>query len=168
MSSFENRYLNVAEMMREAMTENPNLKVMIANGYYDLATPFFATEYTVNHLGLEPALSSHVGLTYCEAGPHAVHEEGLPGQSAQVDDRLLSEGAADSVAAARNRFWVKRPALTHASSAAPNEAQSSIKLLICFACSVLEPRDTLGTAEGRKIALGMCTDWERYRNKSAR
>ena len=65
---FENQYLNTAEMMRQAMTQNPNLKVMIANGYYDLATPFFATEYTVNHLGLESALSSHVSLTYCEAG----------------------------------------------------------------------------------------------------
>jgi carboxypeptidase C (cathepsin A) len=65
---FENRYVNTAEMMRSAMTQNPNMKVMIANGYYDLATPFFATEYTVNHLGLEPAVSSHVGLTYCEAG----------------------------------------------------------------------------------------------------
>jgi carboxypeptidase C (cathepsin A) len=65
---FENRYVNVADMLRDAMTENQNLKVMIANGYYDLATPFFATEYTVNHLGLEPALSGHVSLTYCEAG----------------------------------------------------------------------------------------------------
>jgi carboxypeptidase C (cathepsin A) len=65
---FENRYLDTAEMMRQAMTENPNLKVIIANGYYDLATPFFATEYTVNHIGLQPALSSHIGLTYCEAG----------------------------------------------------------------------------------------------------
>lgn len=67
-SRFENRYLNTAEMMRQAMTQNPNLKVMIANGYYDLATPFFATEYTVNHIGLQPGLSSHIGLTYCEAG----------------------------------------------------------------------------------------------------
>jgi carboxypeptidase C (cathepsin A) len=65
---FENRYLDTAEMMRQAMTQNPSLKVMIANGYYDLATPFFATEYTVNHIGLQPALSSHIGLTYCEAG----------------------------------------------------------------------------------------------------
>jgi carboxypeptidase C (cathepsin A) len=65
---FQNRYVNVAEMLRQAMTQNPNLKVMIANGYYDLATPFFATEYTVNHIGLEPALSNHIGLTYCDAG----------------------------------------------------------------------------------------------------
>ena len=65
---FENRYVNVAENLRQAMTQNPNLKVLFANGYYDLATPFFATEYTVSHLGLAPALSGHVSLTYCEAG----------------------------------------------------------------------------------------------------
>jgi carboxypeptidase C (cathepsin A) len=65
---FQNRYVNVAGMLRDAMTQNPNLKVMIATGYYDLATPFFAAEYTVNHLGLEPALNNHVSLTYCEAG----------------------------------------------------------------------------------------------------
>jgi carboxypeptidase C (cathepsin A) len=65
---FQNRYVNVAEMLREAMTQNPNLKVMIANGYYDLATPFFATEYTVNHIGLDPALTNHISLTYCDAG----------------------------------------------------------------------------------------------------
>lgn len=65
---FENRYVNVSDMLRDALTQNQNLKLMIANGYYDLATPFFATEYTVNHLGLDPALTSHVSLTYCEAG----------------------------------------------------------------------------------------------------
>jgi carboxypeptidase C (cathepsin A) len=65
---FQNRYVNVAEMLRQAMTQNPSLRVMIANGYYDLATPFFATEYTVNHIGLDPGLSNHIGLTYCDAG----------------------------------------------------------------------------------------------------
>jgi carboxypeptidase C (cathepsin A) len=65
---YQNRYVNVAEGLRRAMTENPNLRVMVANGYYDLATPFFATEYTMNHLGLDPTLSSHVSLTYCDAG----------------------------------------------------------------------------------------------------
>jgi len=65
---FENRYVNVADMLRDAMTQNRNLNVVIANGYYDLATPFFATEYTVSHLGLEPNVASHVSLTYCEAG----------------------------------------------------------------------------------------------------
>jgi carboxypeptidase C (cathepsin A) len=65
---FENRYVNTAEMLRQAMSQEPNLKVMIANGYYDLATPFFATEYTVDHLGLDPKLAANVSLTYCGAG----------------------------------------------------------------------------------------------------
>jgi len=67
-SRFQNRYVNVAEMLRQAMTQNPSLKVMVANGYYDLATPFFATEYTMSHLELDPALSNNISLTYCEAG----------------------------------------------------------------------------------------------------
>jgi carboxypeptidase C (cathepsin A) len=65
---YQNQYLNVAEGLRQAMTQNPNLRVLIVNGYYDLATPFFATEYTVNHLGLDPTLASHVSLAYCDAG----------------------------------------------------------------------------------------------------
>ncbi len=65
---YQNQYLNVAEGMRQAMTQNPNLRVLIVNGYYDLATPFFATEYTVNHLGLDPTLAGHVSLAYCDAG----------------------------------------------------------------------------------------------------
>mgnify|MGYP000938063477 CR=1 FL=1 len=65
---FTNSYVNVAESLRQAMTQNPALKVLVVNGYYDLATPFFATEYTVNHLGLDPSLAGNVSLTYCEAG----------------------------------------------------------------------------------------------------
>ncbi len=65
---YENRYLNVAETLRLAMTQNPDLEVFVANGYYDLATPFFATEYTFSHLGLDPSLEDHVTLRYYEAG----------------------------------------------------------------------------------------------------
>jgi carboxypeptidase C (cathepsin A) len=65
---FENRYVNVMDMLHNAMTQNHDLKVMVATGYYDLATPFYAAEYTVSHLGLEPALTGHINLTYCEAG----------------------------------------------------------------------------------------------------
>jgi carboxypeptidase C (cathepsin A) len=65
---FQNQYVNVAERLRQAMTRNPNMKVLVANGYYDLATPFFATEYTMYHLGLDPAQSNDFSLTYCDAG----------------------------------------------------------------------------------------------------
>ncbi|MGZ9223676.1 MAG: S10 family peptidase [Anaerolineales bacterium] len=67
-SAFENQYVNVAETMRRAMTYNPHLKVFVGNGYYDLGTPYFATEYTFNHLGLNKSLHNNVSMEYYEAG----------------------------------------------------------------------------------------------------
>lgn len=63
-----NKYLNVADSLREAMTRNPDLRVFVASGYYDLATPYFATDYTFDHLGLDPSLRSHVSKSYYDAG----------------------------------------------------------------------------------------------------
>jgi carboxypeptidase C (cathepsin A) len=51
-----------------ALAYNPNLRVEVENGYYDMATPFFATEYTMDHLGVSADLRSHVTLKYYEAG----------------------------------------------------------------------------------------------------
>jgi carboxypeptidase C (cathepsin A) len=65
---YQNRYVNVAETLRQAMNRNPSLKVFVANGYYDLATPYFATEYTFKHLGLEPDLRDQVSMGYYESG----------------------------------------------------------------------------------------------------
>ena len=67
-SNVENEYLNVAETLHQAMSRNPFLKVWVACGYYDLATPFFAAEYTVDHMGLDPAVRGNIHLTYYEAG----------------------------------------------------------------------------------------------------
>jgi carboxypeptidase C (cathepsin A) len=64
----QNRYLNVAEFLRQAINQNPSLKVHVANGFYDLATPYFATRYTFDHLGLEPDLQNNVTMSYYEAG----------------------------------------------------------------------------------------------------
>jgi carboxypeptidase C (cathepsin A) len=64
----QNRYLNVAETLRNAMSQNQALKVFVAAGYYDFATPFFAAEYTMDHLGLDPALRKNVTLEHYEAG----------------------------------------------------------------------------------------------------
>ncbi len=51
-----------------AMVSNPNLQVEIENGYYDMATPFLATEYTVDHLDLPARLRKNIGLKYYPAG----------------------------------------------------------------------------------------------------
>ncbi|HXQ34378.1 MAG TPA: hypothetical protein VN843_10225 [Anaerolineales bacterium] len=67
-ADFENQYVNVAETLRAAMTHNPYLKVFVANGYYDLGTPYFATEYTFNHLGLDENLRKNISMEYYDAG----------------------------------------------------------------------------------------------------
>jgi carboxypeptidase C (cathepsin A) len=64
----ENRFVDVAETLRSAMSMNPFLKIYIANGYFDLATPYRATEYTINHLSLDPSLQPNIRMAYFEAG----------------------------------------------------------------------------------------------------
>jgi carboxypeptidase C (cathepsin A) len=86
-AQFENHYVNVAETLREAMTINPHLKVHVANGFYDFATPYFATQYTFNHLGLEPELEKNVTMSYYPAGHMMyIHIPSL----AQLKDNLAS------------------------------------------------------------------------------
>lgn len=75
---YENRYVNVAETLRRAMTQNPFLHVFVGKGYYDLATPFFAADYTMDHLGLDPTLRPHISGGYYEAGHMMyVHHDSL-------------------------------------------------------------------------------------------
>jgi len=64
----KNEYLSVAETLREIMTRNPHLKVFVGSGYFDLATPYFATDYTIDHLGLDPALENHITTCYYNGG----------------------------------------------------------------------------------------------------
>ena len=64
----ENSYVNVAERLRGAMSRNPALHVWVSCGYYDLATPHFAAEYTVSHMQLDAALRENVMVTHYEAG----------------------------------------------------------------------------------------------------
>ena len=59
---------NVAPDLAQAMIRNPNLKVQVENGYYDLATPFFATEWTFDHMNLPAELRKNIKQNYYEAG----------------------------------------------------------------------------------------------------
>jgi carboxypeptidase C (cathepsin A) len=68
----QNRYVDVAETLRNAMAQNPFMKVFVANGYYDLATPFAATNYTFARMQLEPELRRNVSMDYFETG-HMVY-----------------------------------------------------------------------------------------------
>ncbi len=59
---------NVERDLAEALIANPHLQIQVENGLYDLATPFFATEYTMDHLGLPENLRANIHLEYYDAG----------------------------------------------------------------------------------------------------
>ena len=54
--------------MTSAMKRNPNLKILILNGYYDLATVFYGVEHSINHMGLDTELKKNIIMKYYEAG----------------------------------------------------------------------------------------------------
>ncbi len=64
----QNQYVDVAETLRKAIHINPNLKVYVANGFYDLATPYMATRYTFGHMALDPAYQGNITMGYFDAG----------------------------------------------------------------------------------------------------
>ena len=51
-----------------AMKRNPNLKILILNGYYDIATVFYGVEHSINHMGLDTDLKKNIIMKYYEAG----------------------------------------------------------------------------------------------------
>jgi carboxypeptidase C (cathepsin A) len=61
-------YVNTTEELRQALISNPRMLVIMANGIYDLATPFSATEHNARHLGIPAEQQKNVRLTYYEAG----------------------------------------------------------------------------------------------------
>ena len=74
----QNQYVNVAETLRAAMSKNPFLQVFVANGYYDLATPYFATHFTFNHLDIDAGLQGNISMGHYEAGHMMyIHEPSL-------------------------------------------------------------------------------------------
>ena len=60
--------INTGIDMATAMTQDPNLKVLILNGYYDIATVFYGVENTIDHLGLPKAIKDNISMKYYEAG----------------------------------------------------------------------------------------------------
>lgn len=71
-----NGYPDTSEALRSALSKNPYMKVFVASGYYDLATPYYATEYTLSHLGLDPTLRDNIQTEYYEAGHMMYIDEG--------------------------------------------------------------------------------------------
>ena len=75
---------NVLPDLAQALTRNPALRVFSANGYYDLATPFFGTEKDLHHLGIDPKLRDHITFGYYESG-HMIYLEPLARRALHAD-----------------------------------------------------------------------------------
>jgi carboxypeptidase C (cathepsin A) len=82
---------DVAIDLSDAMRKNPKLRVFSANGYFDLATPFFLTEFDLHHMLLPPAIASNIEFGYYPAG-HMVYLNVEALKSFKVDlDRFYGE-----------------------------------------------------------------------------
>ena len=67
-NSFTGRYVTSASALGDAMSNNPNLRVFIACGYHDLATPGFGIRHTMNHLTVDPARIPNITVRDYEGG----------------------------------------------------------------------------------------------------
>jgi carboxypeptidase C (cathepsin A) len=84
-SEFEGQHVFVADKLAEAMRANPHLRVHVACGYHDAATPYFAAEHTMAHLAIPPELTANIEFSYYEAGHMMyVHEPSRLAQSQQL------------------------------------------------------------------------------------
>ena len=70
-----------------AMRQNPRLKLLSVNGYYDLATPFFGADYEIGHMTLEPPIAANIRYVYYPAG-HMMYTD--PGSARQLKADLAS------------------------------------------------------------------------------
>jgi carboxypeptidase C (cathepsin A) len=69
---------DTSEALRQAMTKNPHMQLFVASGFYDLATPYYATSYTLSHMGLDPSLRANISTADYEAGHMMyIHEPSL-------------------------------------------------------------------------------------------
>ena len=59
---------DTAQALKDAFDKNPFMKLFVGSGYYDLATPYYATQYTLNHMGLDKDQHARVSLGYYGAG----------------------------------------------------------------------------------------------------
>lgn len=89
---FEGRYVDASETLRQAMTANPFLKLFVACGYYDLATPHHAMQYTIDHLGLSKERLENVTLKHYEGG-HMMYIHGPSMDQLRADLEVFYKSA---------------------------------------------------------------------------
>jgi|SRR5271157_3616233 len=88
----QNGFGDTTGLLRNAFVKNPYLKVMVAASYFDLATPYFAVEYTFNHMGLDPEMHKNVTWDFYQAG-HMLYIDSDSGAKLKHDISEFIAGA---------------------------------------------------------------------------
>jgi carboxypeptidase C (cathepsin A) len=84
-------FANTLVDLSYAMTQNPGMQVLVQQGYYDLATPYLATDYYLDHLDIADELRSNIVLKHYEAGHMMyVHEPSLVGFKSDLAEFIKS------------------------------------------------------------------------------
>lgn len=93
-SGFPLPMVNTGPDLAQAMGLNPHLRVLVLNGYYDLATPFLAAESMFDHLGLDAQQSARIEMKYYEAGHMMyLHEPSLKAMKKDVAEFITRKPA---------------------------------------------------------------------------
>ena len=88
---------NVAPDLATAMKRNPSLEVLLVNGIYDLATPYFAAVWTMDHMGLPPELRDNIERADFAAGHMMYVEQSLLTQWKETLDAFILRTSGRSV-----------------------------------------------------------------------
>jgi carboxypeptidase C (cathepsin A) len=64
----QNNFAETGSMLYNAFAKNPHMKLMVCAGYYDLATPYFAAQYNLDHIGLHPEMMKNITWQFYPAG----------------------------------------------------------------------------------------------------
>jgi carboxypeptidase C (cathepsin A) len=92
----ENKYLDVASTLKQAMSRNPYLRVWMCCGYYDLATPYFAAENVVRGMNLDPAVRDNLQLSFYESG-HMLYIDAASREKFKNDfDQFIARSLAET------------------------------------------------------------------------
>ncbi|MDA8377213.1 MAG: peptidase S10 [Planctomycetia bacterium] len=86
-------YLDVADNLQRAMIRNPFMKVLVCSGYFDLATPFFGTIYTMDHLDLSRKLQKNIREVFFHGGHMVYHPAPMRIKLAQVVSTFITTAA---------------------------------------------------------------------------
>jgi carboxypeptidase C (cathepsin A) len=87
-------FADTSEALRHAFAKNPYMHVFVAEGLYDAATPYFAVDYTLDHMGLTPAAHKNISRDRFEAGHMVYIDEKCMQQLKRDVDQLydINEG----------------------------------------------------------------------------